>query len=140
MDRDVIDAKLEALRRCLQRLREKRPANAAELARDVDLQDIVALNLIRAVQVSADIAAHIVAGTNWRVPTTMGDAFELLAEHRVLTVDIAKCMRAAVGFRNIAVHNYERVDWHIVQAILDHHLGNFDAFAAAVVAFYEANP
>lgn len=44
MDRDVIEAKLESLRRCLQRLRDKLPVSAAELAHDPDLQDIVALN------------------------------------------------------------------------------------------------
>jgi uncharacterized protein YutE (UPF0331/DUF86 family) len=133
LDRDVIEAKLESLRRCLQRLRGKLPVSADDLARDPDLQDVVALNLIRAVQVSADIAAHIVAERAWRVPATMGDGFLLLAEQGVLTNDTAQRMRAAVGFRNIAVHNYERIDWHIVQVILERHLDDFDTFAAAVV-------
>lgn len=129
----MIEAKLESLRRCLQRLRDKLPVSADDLAHDPDIQDIVALNLIRAVQVSADIAAHIVAERAWRVPATMGDGFLLLAEQGVLTSDTAQRMRAAVGFRNIAVHNYERIDWHIVQAILERHLDDFDTFAAAVV-------
>lgn len=134
MDREVIDAKLESLRRCLQRLRDKLPTDATELALDPDRQDIIALNLVRAVQVSADIAAHIVAERGWPVPATMGEGFQLLAEHRLLTADTAQRMRAAVGFRNIAVHNYERIDWQIVQSILEHHLDDFDAFAVAVDA------
>ncbi len=134
MDREVIDAKLESLRRCLQRLRDKLPTDATELALDPDRQDIIALNLVRAVQVSADIAAHIVAERGWPVPATMGEGFQLLAEHRLLTADTAQRMRAAVGFRNIAVHNYERIDWQIVQSILEYHLDDFDAFAIAVAA------
>jgi hypothetical protein len=40
---------------------DKCPVNVAELEKDVDLQDIITLNLTRAVQLSVDIAAHWVA-------------------------------------------------------------------------------
>lgn len=56
MDREVIEQKLESLRRCLQRIETKCPAAAETLAADFDLQDIVALNLSRAVQLCVDIA------------------------------------------------------------------------------------
>lgn len=138
MDRDVVEAKLESLRRCLQRLRDQRPANAEVLARDPDRQDIIALNLIRAVQASADIAAHVVAARGWPVPATMGEGFDLLREHGLLPAETALRMRAAVGFRNIAVHNYERIDWQIVQTILEHHLADFDTFARAVATSLDA--
>ncbi len=140
MDRDVIDGKLESLRRCVQRLRAKLPVTAEQLAQDVDLQDIVALNLIRAVQVSADIAAHLVADRDWPVPATMGEGFQSLADNGVLTDEMGRRMRAAVGFRNIAVHSYERIDWRIVQAILERHLADFDVFATVVADFCAANP
>lgn len=58
MDREVIEQKLESLRRCLRRIEMKCPADAQTLATDADLQDIVALNLSRAVQVCVDIGAH----------------------------------------------------------------------------------
>jgi uncharacterized protein YutE (UPF0331/DUF86 family) len=38
-------------------------------------------------------------------------------------------LRKAVGFRNIAVHNYERIDWAIVYAIARNHRGDFQEFA-----------
>ncbi len=44
MDREVIEQKLESLRRCLQRVVEKCPPDPATLGRDPDLQDIVTLN------------------------------------------------------------------------------------------------
>lgn len=61
MDREVVDQKLESLRRCLLRIESKCPADASLLATDFDLQDIVSLNLIRAVQLSVDIGAHLIA-------------------------------------------------------------------------------
>lgn len=139
MDREVIDSKLESLRRCLERLRNKLPVSASDMTRDLDLQDVIALNLIRAVQISTDIAAHVVAERGWQIPATMGESFQLLAEQGFLSNDTAQRMRAAVGFRNIAVHSYQRIDWLIVQAILEHHLADFDAFAAAVAVAFEGS-
>ena len=52
----------------------------------------------------------------------------------VISVDQAMRMKKAVGFRNIAVHNYEAIDWEITHAIATRHLSDFAAFAAAVVA------
>ena len=43
-------------------------------------------------------------------------------------------MKKAVGFRNIAVHNYEAIDWQIAHIIATRHMLDFTAFAAAVIA------
>ena len=48
MDKEVVSAKIESLRRCVQRIKEKTPASAELLELDLDLQDIVCLNLERA--------------------------------------------------------------------------------------------
>ncbi|MEO8171368.1 MAG: hypothetical protein ABI575_10965, partial [Oxalobacteraceae bacterium] len=48
MDREVVEQKLESLRRCLQRIETKCPPDPETLMTDLDLQDIVALNLSRA--------------------------------------------------------------------------------------------
>jgi uncharacterized protein YutE (UPF0331/DUF86 family) len=38
-----------------------------------------------------------------------------------------------VGFRNIVIQNYEAIDWQVVHALAHAHLGDFAAFARAVV-------
>ncbi|SFU69064.1 Uncharacterized conserved protein YutE, UPF0331/DUF86 family [Nitrosomonas eutropha] len=106
MDRQVIDQKLESLRRCLERIQQKCPATAQELINDIDLQDIIALNLSRAVQISVDIGTHLLAETTTPVSTTMGQTFDLLAQANILDATVAAQLKKAVGFRNIAVHNY----------------------------------
>jgi uncharacterized protein YutE (UPF0331/DUF86 family) len=58
---------------------EKCPLDAASLERDVDAQDIITLNLTRAVQVSVDLAAHLIASRDVPAPNTMGQSFEALA-------------------------------------------------------------
>lgn len=90
MDREVIEQKLESLRRCVQRIESKSPSSAAELRADLDLQDIIALNLSRAVQLCVDIGAHLIAGLeDVPPPGTMGETFDLLAQKAVLNNELA---------------------------------------------------
>ena len=133
MDREVIEQKVESLRRCLQRIREKCPPSADLLAVDLDLQDILTLNLSRVVQLCVDIGAHIVAARNIPPPSTMGKAFDALAEAGIIDADLARRMKNAVGFRNIAVHNYEAINWFVVHAIATRHPDDFRAFAESVM-------
>jgi len=132
MDREVVEQKLESLRRCLRRIETKCPADAATLAVDMDLQDIVSLNLSRAVQISVDIGAHLIAGMEVQPPDTMGQTFDLLAQEGVLNIELANSLKKAVGFRNIAVHSYESINWEIVHSIVKYHLSDFSAFAKVV--------
>ncbi len=132
MDRTVMLRKLEALRHCLQRLRERRPATAAMLAADEDLQDVLVLNLSRAVQLCVDVAAHVLAASRQPVPATMGETFVRLAAMGAISTELAVRLRRSVGFRNIAVHTYEAIDWEIVFALTGEPLADFDQFAADV--------
>ena len=137
MDREVIEQKLESLRRCLQRVADKCPLASETLARDPDLQDIIALNLTRAVQLCVDIGAHLIAGMEVPPPDTMGQTFDTLARAGVIHEGLAMQLKKAVGFRNIAVHNYEEIDWAIVHAIAIHHLSDFTEFAKVMAGRME---
>lgn len=134
MDRALIEQKLESLRRCVARVAAKCPAEVETLANDVDLQDIVVLNLTRAVQLCVDLSAHLIAETELPAPETMGQTFDLLNRAGFLERDLAERMKRAVGFRNLAVHQYQTIDWAIVHAICVRHLDDFRAFAQAVAA------
>lgn len=133
MDQQVVSQKMESLRRCLDRIYTKCPATVAALASDLDAQDIVTLNLTRAIQLAVDIASHIIAEhSQLSAPATMGQSFDRMAEAGLIGADLALSLRRAVGFRNLAVHNYEAVDWAIVHAICTQKLGDFKAMAVVV--------
>ena len=99
---------------------------------DADLQDILAMNLTRAVQVCVDIDAHLIATRDVPPPDTMGQTFDVLARAGILSADPAARMKKSVGFRNIAVHDYETIDWDLVYEIAVHRTRDFAAFAKAV--------
>lgn len=134
MDSDVLAAKLETLRRCVQRVRAKTPPSAAALRSDDDAQDIICLNLERSVQACVDMAAHIVASSACATPRTMAGAFDALHQEDIITAALAERMRKAVGFRNIAVHVYDTLDWDIVHSIATERLGDFVDFGLAIEA------
>jgi hypothetical protein len=75
MDQVILAQKLESLRRCIQRVEEKTPTDVDQLIRDPDVQDILVLNLSRAVQLCVDIGSHVISETDEPAPTTMGDVF-----------------------------------------------------------------
>ena len=133
MDRLVLDSKVESLRRCVARVQAKCPSTVAALEADLDAQDVVVLNLSRAVQLCVDIAMHRIAEQESPTPQTMGDAFSTLERLGTINATLCARMRSAVGFRNLAVHNYDAISWAIVFAIATEHLDDFRAFAKAML-------
>ena len=134
MDRDVVTAKLESLRRCVERVRARTPASVAALISSHDAQDILCLNLERAVQACVDIAAHVVSDSECDVPDTMAGTFDTLERGGALSRELAERLRRAVGFRNISVHAYQALDWEIVYSIATNRLGDFVEFGRAIEA------
>ena len=137
MDREVVETKLESLRGCVQRIIAKTPTTPEQLALDADLQDIIALNLQRAVQLCVDLATHIIAETDAPAPSTMAENFQLLQDLKIINPQLAQRLRKAVGFRNIAVHSYRQIDWDIVFRICRENVNDFIDFAKAIAVRLE---
>lgn len=132
MDPVILEEKLEALRYCVRRIEQSRVSSVAALAASADRQDILSLNITRAVQLCVDIAVHVLAESEQPAAQTMGEAFDQLAAEGVITEQLRDKMRAAVGFRNIAVHNYQAIDWNVVHAITHEGVEDLRAFAASM--------
>lgn len=129
MPDDVILAKVEIIERCLHRIREEYAGVPANLSDNWTRQDSILLNLERACQASIDLALRLVSMKNLVLPKESREAFDLLAASGLLDAVQAQAMQRMVGFRNLAVHNYRKLDLKIVQAIVETRLGDFAAFA-----------
>jgi uncharacterized protein YutE (UPF0331/DUF86 family) len=135
MDQVILSQKLESLRRCIQRVEEKTPSNVTQLIQDPDIQDILVLNLTRAVQLCVDIGSHVISESDELAPTTMGDVFSTLERLSAITPATCLSMQKAVGFRNVAVHNYDVINWEIVFAICQKFLDDFRRFAKEIADY-----
>ena len=64
----------------------------------------------------------------------MAGAFIALRDAGIIDARLAEILRRAVGFRNIAVHQYEQMDWQIVFDVATQRITDLEAFARAVAA------
>ena len=113
---DVLLAKLASIDRCLQRIK-KVTDNKPESVENIDTQDIVVLNLQRAVQASIDIAALYISKNHLGLPDTLKAHFTMLREVGVISNELCERLEAMVGFRNIAVHQYQEINIKILHTI-----------------------
>jgi uncharacterized protein YutE (UPF0331/DUF86 family) len=74
---------------------------------------------VTAIEGSVDLAHHIISSESWGSPDTNAAAIRLLGVHGVVSTAIAASVSKAVGFRNILVHQYAKVDDEIVMDALD---------------------
>jgi uncharacterized protein YutE (UPF0331/DUF86 family) len=134
MTADVALGKLATIERCLGRIRAVTQGDPARVE-DLDVEEIVVLNLQRAIQATIGLSSHLILGRGWGLPDSLKAHFQILADQKVVSPELATHLRAMVGFRNIAVHDYDRLDREILKGILRDRLGELEAFARAVKAF-----
>jgi len=131
-DRDVVLSKVAAIQRCLRRIKDVTGLDAARLG-DLDVQDIFVLNLQRAIQSSVDLATHVIASEGLGISDTVRGNFVLLENAKIISKVLSKKMQSMVGFRNIAIHDYQPLDVDILKAILTKHLKDLEHFYTTIL-------
>lgn len=129
---DVILNKITTIERCVHRIHEVYEGNPENL-KDFTKQDSIILNIQRACEASIDLAMHIVSERKLGVPKASREGFKLLQEAHIIDSSLAKTLMNMVGFRNIAVHDYQALKIDILEAILDKHIDDFKQFTQIVL-------
>lgn len=110
----------------------QRLANRDALHTDIREQRFVEHTLQVAIQAALDVASHIVSDRRLGEPRTNRGLFDLLLRDEWIDAALAGTLRNMAGFRNVLVHGYDDIDLGVVCDVLDHHLGDLDAFVAVV--------
>lgn len=134
MKDDVITNKVMVIKRCMERVYEVYAGDAGNL-RDFTKQDSIVLNIQRACEAAIDLAMHVVAEKRLGLPQSSREAFKLLNQNGIIDDSLALRMEAMVGFRNIAVHDYQSINLAIVEKIIEEHLKDFEVFAEKILAY-----
>lgn len=133
MPDDVVIQKLASIDRCLASVRRYVAGDLARLD-DPLVLDAVVLNLQRACEQAIDAACREVSRRGLGVPTDSADAFTILERESIISPTVADRMRRMVGFRNVAVHEYRRLDPAVVRTVVGHRLGDFESLCKELVA------
>ncbi len=130
---DVILNKAASIERCLDRIEEEYAGNDQNLVKNQTKQDAIVLNLQRACETAIDLAMYVVSQRKLGVPQDSRDAFSLLQTAGILSADIAQRMQRMIGFRNVAVHEYARLNLDVVRTIITKQLDDFRAYSSTIV-------
>ena len=125
---DVILNKIAIIERSLKRIRQEYLGHENELESNFTKQDSIILNLQRACEASIDLGMRIVRTQKLGVPQESREVFDLLFKEGILSERLCRSMQNMVGFRNLAVHDYQRLNLAIVHSILNKRLGDFKEY------------
>lgn len=110
----IIATKVAAIEHHVARIFEKRHVDLDSFYRDLDRQESVLFNFQMAIQNCIDIASHIVAEEDLGVAGSTNELFYLLEEAGMIDAALTEKLVRAVGFRNVIVHEYGKVDLQVV--------------------------
>ncbi|MBF0182000.1 MAG: DUF86 domain-containing protein [Magnetococcales bacterium] len=119
---DVLINKAAIIERCVARAREEYHKDAATFAQDLTRQDAAILNIQRACEAALDMGQHLIRRERLGVPQGAREVFDLLARGGWIPMELAARLKPMVGFRNIAVHDYQTLQMPITIAIITTHL------------------
>jgi len=132
VDKDVVLEKVGQIQNSIKRIHEKTKDDPSALD-NLDIQDIVALNLQRAIQTTIDLAGHVVADEGLGLPNTIKENFSILQKNKIIDKALSEKMQKMVGFRNIAVHEYAIIDKEVLKAIVTSRLPDLEKFYATIL-------
>lgn len=123
----VILNKFESVERCINRINEEYQNDSNNL-NNLTKSDAIMLNLQRACELVIDTANYVVANRNLGIVQSKKDAFEILLKNKFISDEMCTNMKKMVGFRNIAVHDYQDVDEEILIDVIENHLQDLQEF------------
>lgn len=130
---DVLVNKAATIERCVQRAREEYDHSPANFATDFTRQDAAILNIQRACEATLDMGHHLIRREKLGVPQSARDVFALLAQAGWIDAGLAAKLKRMVGFRNIAVHDYQALQLPITVSIITTHLDEFLQYSQSVL-------
>lgn len=130
---EVLLGKAAIIERCLKRIAAEYRGHESELEHNFTRQDAILLNLQRACEASIDAAMHLVRIHRLGIPGDSKQAFVLLKNAGQLAPHLADNLAAMVGFRNIAVHNYQELSIEVVRNILETRLEDLKTFVTQLI-------
>ena len=119
---ETLIQKIQSSQRCILRSRDTYGRHQENFSHNYDAQDVAVLNLIRLCEMSIDIANYLIRRDKLGIPTSSAESFDLLQQAGRIDAETAKSMKAMVGFRNVAVHQYQDIDYEIVIEVIQNDL------------------
>lgn len=135
VDRSLVGRKIADMEIYLVQVNEFSKISVSAYKTDWKTQRIVERTLQILIELCIDIANHMISDKDMRLPTGYADAFKVLMENKIINKNLFKTMEKMAKFRNLIVHQYEKIDPAIVVSILHKNLKDFEKYKKAIIKF-----
>lgn len=120
---EIILNKKISIERCIAQIREYYAIESGKpFELDYFKQDAIAMNLQRICELTIDIANHVIKTRKLGLPQDSADAFALLQRAGLISTGMMESMKGMVGFRNVLVHEYKKLDVNVMSDVIERHL------------------
>jgi len=133
MQDDVLINKAAIIERCVARAIEEYQSDPASFANNFTRQDAAILNIQRACEAALDMGHYLIRRDRLGVPQSARDVFALLADNNWIDKSLADSLKRMIGFRKIAIHEYQNLQLPITVKIINEHLDEFLQYSYAVL-------
>ena len=134
---DVLINKAAIIERCVKRVREEYFFDPATFSQNYTRQDAAILNIQRACEAALDMGQYLIRREKLGVPQSARDVFDLLVADSWMPATLAGGLKRMVGFRNIAVHDYQTLQLPIAIAVITIHLDEFLQYSQILLLEHE---
>jgi uncharacterized protein YutE (UPF0331/DUF86 family) len=135
VDKLLIGRKLTQLDTYLSQIKEFSKISIVTYKSDWKMQRIIERTLQMLIELCIDIANHIISDEGMRLPSGYADTFTVLMEKKVINRNLFKTMDKMAKFRNVVVHQYEKIDPAIVVSILHNNLKDFENYKRSIIKY-----
>jgi uncharacterized protein YutE (UPF0331/DUF86 family) len=139
VDEALILRKLSELDEYYRQIKEYEKITVDRYSGDWKIQRIIERTLQMMIETCVDVAGHIIADRQFRIPKSYADTFKVLHEEKILDSKLSDALAKMAKFRNIVVHHYDKVDTEIVVNILKNNLKDFIKYRDAIIRLIEAD-
>ncbi|RLB15094.1 MAG: DUF86 domain-containing protein [Deltaproteobacteria bacterium] len=137
VDKEVIESLCISIRGSLKELSDAQDIDWNKFVKDNRSRRFVERLLQIAIEAMIDIGHHIISDEGFREPQSYRDVFKVLTENGILSEDDLPKYEKIASFRNILVHQYEKIDDSIVYGIFKNNLKDLEEYVAYILSWLE---
>ena len=127
-DINVLENKVAYIQKYLAKAERYLTYSQKQIEESDDLRGAVERYLYLLAESCISLAEAIVSFQNLRKPSYAREAFDILAEEKILPKAFTNEFGRIVGFRNALAHDYEELDFSIVYDVLHNKLASIKQF------------
>ncbi len=136
-EHESVDNKLFRLKEVSKILDEIRPVTREEFLKDGKLNSAAMFNLLIGITIILDVGQHLLTQFAQRTAREYQEVVKFLGEEKIISVSLASENKKMASFRNMLVHEYDKIDLAQVHDYLQKAPDIFRQFAKYFVEFME---